>query len=314
VRFDKHNLVKNPIFSPRVNLLYKPNETIQARLTWSTGFRAPQAYDEDLHVTAVGGEGVLIKLTNGLKPEKSNSFSGSFDWTSNFGHWGTNLLLEGFYTQLDDVFVLENIGRDEAGNMVKERRNGSGARVYGVNIDGKIAHGTIAMLQVGFTIQRSEYKTLEAWSQDDTVDKIKYMPRTPDCYGYFTFSTSPLKNFDISLSGVYTGKMYVPHFAPTDINAKNNSFMLKESVSYQSSYQYIKKDEMVHTPDFFELNLKLNYTFVLKDHVRLQVNCGIQNIFNAFQKDLDQGKYRDSGYFYGPTQPRTVFFGLKMFN
>lgn len=123
----------------------------------------PQAYDEDLHVTAVGGEGVLIKLAEGLKPEHSNSISGSIDWTANIGHFQTNLLLEGFYTGLDDVFVLEDMGHDQNGNKVKERRNGNGARVYGVNLDGKIAHGRDAALQVGFTVQRSEYTELEAW-------------------------------------------------------------------------------------------------------------------------------------------------------
>ncbi len=66
VRMDSHNLIDNPIFSPRVNLLYKPSDALQARLTYSTGFRAPQAYDEDLHVTAVGGEGTLIRLAEGL--------------------------------------------------------------------------------------------------------------------------------------------------------------------------------------------------------------------------------------------------------
>ena len=53
-----------------------------------------------------------------------------------------------FYTGLDDVFVLEDMGHDENGNKVKERRNGNGARVYGVNLDGKIAHGRDAALHV----------------------------------------------------------------------------------------------------------------------------------------------------------------------
>ena len=69
-RLDEHNLIDNLIFSPRVNLLYKPMDKLQARATWSTGFRAPQAYDEDLHITAVGGEGVLISIADGLKPEE----------------------------------------------------------------------------------------------------------------------------------------------------------------------------------------------------------------------------------------------------
>lgn len=300
-RLDDHNLIDNPIFSPRLNLLYKPSDKLQARVTWSTGFRAPQAYDEDLHVTAVGGEGVLIKLADGLKAEHSNSISGSIDWTANIGHFQTNLLLEGFYTGLDDVFVLEDMGHDANGNKVKERRNGNGARVYGVNVDGKIAHGRDAALQVGFTVQRSEYTDWEAWSEDPEVAAIKRMPRTPDYYGYFTFTSAPLKNFDWSLSGVYTGRMRVPHFAPAGLP--------EEYVG-----QYITKDEMVHTPDFFDLNVKLNYTFVLNDHIKLQLNGGVQNIFNAFQKDLDKGGYRDSGYFYGPTQPRTYFIGIKITN
>lgn len=300
-RLDDHNLIDNPIFSPRLNLLYKPSDKLQARVTWSTGFRAPQAYDEDLHVTAVGGEGVLIKLADGLKAEHSNSISGSIDWTANIGHFQTNLLLEGFYTGLDDVFVLEDMGHDANGNKVKERRNGNGARVYGVNVDGKIAHGRDAALQVGFTVQRSEYTDWEAWSEDSEVAAVKRMPRTPDYYGYFTFTSAPLKNFDWSLSGVYTGRMRVLHFAPTDLP--------EEYIG-----QYITKDEMVHTPDFFDLNVKLNYTFVLNDHIKLQLNGGVQNIFNAFQKDLDKGGYRDSGYFYGPTQPRTYFIGIKITN
>ena len=36
-------------------------------------------------------------------------------------------------------------------------------------------------------------------------------------------------------------------------------------------------------------------------------------MFNAFQEDLDRGEFRDSGYFYGPTQPRTIFVGVKIF-
>ena len=160
-RLDKHNLIDHPIFSPRVNFLYKPSDNLQARLTYSTGFRAPQAYDEDLHVTAVGGEGVQIRLADGLREERSNSFSGSVDWSFPMGHWQSNILLEGFYTDLHHVFVLEDIGEDQNGDKIKERRNGSGAKVYGVNLDAKVAHGREAQLQLGFTVQRSRYNRAE---------------------------------------------------------------------------------------------------------------------------------------------------------
>jgi outer membrane receptor for ferrienterochelin and colicins len=94
----------------------------------------------------------------------------------------------------------------------------------------------------------------------------------------------------------------VPHFAPTD------------EIPANFPYSYIEKDEMVHTPSFFDFNLKLNYTFYVGKRVKIQLNGGVQNIFNEFQQDLDKGVFRDSGYFYGPTQPRTYFFGLKFFS
>ena len=289
-RMDNHNLIDNPIFSPRVNFLYKPSKDFQARLTYSTGFRAPQAYDEDLHVTAVGGEGVQIRLADNLKEERSNSFSGSLDWTTKFGHWQANILLEGFFTGLDNVFILEDVGFNNDGFAVKERRNGKGARVYGVNADAKIAHGKEFSLQAGFTVQRSRYRQPEVWSEEDGMSlTTKKMMRTPDYYGYFTIISSPIKRLDISLSGTYTGSMDVPHYAG-----------------------YIEKDRMEKTPSFLDINLKAGYTFVLRDHINVQFNAGVQNAFNSFQKDLDKGEFRDSGYFYGPTQPRTLFVGLKI--
>ena len=287
-RVDNHNLIERPILSPRVNLLYKPQDSFQARLTYSTGFRAPQAYDEDLHVTAVGGEGVLIKLADGLREERSNSYSGSVDYTTTLGHWQANVLVEGFYTGLNNVFILEDVGHDANGYAIKERRNGSGARVYGANLDAKLAHGKEAVFSLGFTAQRSHYTEAEEWTDGQFTTR---MMRTPDYYGYFTFTSEPVKNFDFSLSGTYTGSMIVPHYAG-----------------------YIEEDRMETTPSFFDLNVKFNYTFVLHDHIKLQVNTGVQNILNHFQPDLDRGEWRDSGYFYGPGQPRTVFVGVKFAN
>ena len=301
LRLDSHNLIDNPILSPRVNVMWKPNDNIQARLTWSTGFRAPQAYDEDLHVTAVGGEGVLIQLADGLKPERSNSFSGSLDWSMQPGHFQINLLAEAFYTSLSNVFYLQNIGYDAQGNSIQERRNGSGANVYGVNFDAKAAHGTNFYVQAGLTLQRSRYKELTTWSEDPDVEAVRDMPRTPNVYGYFTMSVQPVKALDLSLSGVYTGRMHVPHFAPVD------------AVPEGYEHTYINKDEMVHTPDFIDLSAKVAYTFGMGGRIKLQLNAGVQNILDAFQKDLDKGTYRDSGYFYGPTQPRTLYIGCRVF-
>ena len=44
----------------------------------------------------------------------------------------------------------------------------------------------------------------------------------------------------------------------------------------------------------------------------LEVNAGVTNIFNSYQNDFDRGATRDSGYIYGPSQPRSLTAGLRL--
>ena len=74
----------------------------------------------------------------------------------------------------------------------------------------------------------------------------------------------------------------------------------------------IDANKTVETPQFMDMGFKASYDFRLYDSFNLQLNAGVQNIFNSFQKDFDSGADRDSGYMYGPTLPRTIFFGVKL--
>ena len=84
---------------------------------------------------AVGGEVSLITLDGGLKHESSNSVSASVELYEQFGRWDCNLTVEGFFTQLDNVFTLVQNGHDEQGNLLLTRTNASGARVAGANLE-----------------------------------------------------------------------------------------------------------------------------------------------------------------------------------
>ena len=75
---------------------------------------------------------------------------------------------------------------------------------------------------------------------------------------------------------------------------------------------YIGADRVEKTPSFMDMGVKLAHDFHLYNGVELELNAGVQNIFNAYQKDFDQGADRDSGYIYGPSMPRSWFVGLKM--
>ena len=287
-RLDKHNLINHVIFSPRANLRFNPSEDINLRLSYSSGFRAPQAFDEDLHIENVGGTVSMIERAKNLKEEKSQSFSASADMYHRFGAFQVNFLVEGFYTRLSDVFVLENIGERD-GILIKERRNGSGAKVLGLSMEGKMAYLNKFQIQAGVTLQQSHYSEPHEWNPD--APAVKKMMRTPNTYGYFTATYTPVKPLSIALSGTYTGSMLVPH----------------EPVP-----GFLDKPITVNTEDFFDIALKAAYDFKLYKSMNLQVNAGIQNIFNAYQNDFDKGADRDSGYIYGPSLPRSFFAGVKI--
>ena len=285
-RVDKHNLMRNVVFSPRVNLRYTPHEQVGLRLSYSSGYRAPQAYNEDLHIDALDNKVSLIELAPDLRPEYSHSVSGSVDLYHTFGRVQTNLLVEGFWTLLDDVFTLEKIGENEQGYIIRERRNGSGATVAGVSAELKAGIPGRFEVQAGYTFQRSRYAEPERWS--DEVTPQRRMFRSPDHYGYLTASYTPVRAFTASLFGTFTGPMLVQHNAG-----------------------YIAADTERMTPSFWDMGIRLAYEFRLTRQLRLELSAGVKNVLDSFQSDLDRGAEKDAAYFYGPSLPRTWFFGAK---
>lgn len=287
-RIDKHNLVKNVVFSPRANVRYSPTENVGLRVSYSSGYRAPQAYNEDLHVDAVSGVLSIIRLDPDLKPEYSHSFSASVDLYRNFGQLQTNLLIEGFYTSLKDVFTLVRTDEtDEQGNIIRERRNSSGAKIMGVNLEGRMGIPSVFDLQLGFTVQRSRYNKPFVWAEDSDLPAQRKMFRSPDTYGYFSASYDIVKDFKFSLFGNYTGTMLVQHTYDDEAKEKD-------------------------TPSFFDMGARLSYVVRTSGNLSVEFSGGMKNIFDSYQKDLDYGPLKDAAYIYGPSLPRTVFFGVKM--
>ncbi|MDD2313875.1 MAG: TonB-dependent receptor [Proteiniphilum sp.] len=299
-RLDKHNLVKHAIFSPRLNLRYNPTENINVRLTYSGGFRAPQVFDENLHVDIAGGKQVIRILSDDLIEERSKSISGSVDLYHQSGASLFNLLVEGFYTQLENPFT-----EVKRGNEIIIENAGYGAKVYGMNLEGRAVFGKLLDLQAGATIQRSLYDEERKWwepanAQEEPLDEVtptRRMMRTPDNYAYFVATLTPVNRLSVSLSGNYTGSMLVPHEAGFGVEGKD---------------RFSRVNITEESPSFFELNTKIAYTFNLYYDTQLELNAGVQNMLDAYQKDFDTGAGRASSYIYGPGMPRTFFAGLKV--
>lgn len=282
-------------FVPRLTAMYDITETLKLRGSFAQGYRAPQAFDEDLHTEVLDGDPIFVELDKDLTSETSNSYTASLNYTKREGNTQANLILEGFYTHINNRFINQDL--TDIGNIKHKLKTNATdhLKIMGVNVEANFAFGSQWIWQTGFTYQQSRFSEQQTiWENEDPTDPKKvssdHVMRSPELYGYTTLSYTPIAALKLSYNGVFTGQMYVPHV-----------------IEAQSGEQVIVK-----SPNFYEQNLRAAYTFSLTDNYKLEVFAGVKNIFDQYQKDFDKGKDRDANYIYGPQHPRTYFMGLTL--
>jgi outer membrane receptor for ferrienterochelin and colicins len=294
-RLEKHSEIDGPIVSPRVSALCRLNEFTALRGSFSTGFRPPMVFDEDLHITQIGGEGQIIVNDPDLDPEKSYSFSGGIEFNRS-SNKDRNLFvsLSGFHTQLKDAFSVQ-FDRIEGTALINRRVNAGGARVYGAEIEVTARPADFLSLRGGWTVQRSEYDDEIDISFDEANPIItRRFLRTPDLYGYLSATWELFEDkIDLETSLDITGPMSV-------INAETNAY----------------RDR---TEWFGVFDVKLSRRFGDKRYWKIFVQG--HNLFDSRQDDLDRVvlsgdpsrfHLRDAGYVYGPDRPRSFYTGIEM--
>ncbi|BAV94799.1 colicin I receptor [Ichthyobacterium seriolicida] len=276
------------ILSPRLNIMYSIHEDSRLRLSYSTGFLSPKMFTEDIHQTLAGGELTRVELAPNLKPEKSASYLASIDWGNNYGVDEFYVLLEGFYTQLYNSFVLEDVGDEES--RIFQKKNGGTSHIKGLNLELKYAPNIEWQIQLGGTLQEGLRSEPVKWSDDlDITENDNKFFRSPNLYGNFGITYAPTKDFQNNITGNYLGSMYVPHVSG-----------------------FIEKDKLEKTPDFWVINLRSSYNIHYKEILDIEFSGGISNILDSFQQDSDKGPDKDASYTYGPSKPRTIFVGIKI--
>ncbi len=292
VRMDKHNLLDKVIFSPRASILYKYRKTTQFRFSYGTGFRAPQAFDTDLHIAFAGGGVSRITLADDLKQEDSESFSASINYDKPTEHWIAGFTIEAFHNHLTGVFYQHPNGSDEYGDLF-EKRNGDGATIKGATLELRGNFERKVQLECGFTWQSSKYDNAVAPGGVDGLEPTREFMRAPNQYGFAVLNFTPNRKWNATVNYVYTGEMKMPHVAG-------------EGTGHDT-------DILFTSEKFSEFSAKIGYTLEIESfNSKFEIYGGIKNFTNAYQKAFDIGKNRDSNFTYGPAQPRTFYFGLKM--
>ena len=283
-RMDKHSELENWIFSPRINGKFNIGGGFTARGAFTTGFKAPQTYDEDLHLCGIEGDQRVIRNSADLKEERSYSITAGLEYRGFIYSIPAMFSLTGFSTRLDDGFTERFVSKE--GVIERwERINSDGADVKGVELDLVIRPIRDVEVRSGFTYIKGEYD-----SPNEDFGTKNFL-RTPELTGNLCFFVDPVEVLNLYICGDYIGEAYVPHEVVVD-GQEDPELRLEKSDS------------------FFQIDLGLTYLLPLRG-MATKVNLGIRNITDTYQDDLDEGPDRDPAYVYGPVRPRTVYFGLE---
>ncbi|HMO50256.1 MAG TPA: TonB-dependent receptor [Kiritimatiellia bacterium] len=276
-RVDKHSEINDPILSPRMALKWSPDHDVSVRASYAEGFRAPQVFDEDLHITQVGGEGQVIRNDPELEEERSRSYSLGMEWTPELA--GGRALFETtlFYTELKNAFALENTDNPATPDFEFTRLNRGGAEVYGAEFNVGYQIPDVFEVVLGYVHQKARYA-----DPDEDFGSRDYF-RTPDDYAVLKVTWQNPRLIDVFVGAKYTGPMQVPHYAG-----------------------FIEEDVLKTTESFLTWDASVSRRIV-----GLRWTLGVKNITDEYQDDLDQGPERDAGYVYGPRMPRTFYVSAK---
>jgi outer membrane receptor for ferrienterochelin and colicins len=272
VRTDWHNALDAPIVSPRFALLYSPKDDLDVRVSVARGFRAPQIFDEDLHLTAVGGDVRLVELDPNLREERATNIMAGAEWKPALGRGQALVEATLFHTRLTNLF--HTLTTDSA--LVKT--NLGGARVEGVEVNLGWGIGDDLVIQGGIVSQRAVFD-----SPEPTFGSRDFF-RTPRHYGSVTTRWRSHSGWEAFAGMKFTGRMTAPHYAG-----------------------FVESDRLERTDRFVTLDASLSRALG-----SVTLTAVGRNLTNAYQRDFDRGPLRDAAYVYGPRMPRSFGLSARM--
>ncbi len=287
-RLDRSTGLDRAIFSPRVAAAYEVSPRLKLRAGFSTGFRAPEIFSEDLHIETLGAGQVRIRNAPGLAEEHAVIGLAGFEWRPDpaDGRWVIDATISA--AALRDTFVLGEIRTDADGFLYQQRTNASGSRVGGAEANLSFEPSAALRLTAGVSWHRSRYGEAEVVFDDTpeggtTLITTRDYLRTPRLGAVAQAVWTPHHSIDAYLGLKYTGRM----------DALNQ-----------------RTGMLIRTPDFWVVDVGGTRHFQLgRQHLDLTI--GVKNLLDQRQRDLEAGANRDSTYVYGPRLARSFHASLR---
>ncbi|CAM2063791.1 TonB-dependent receptor [Sulfidibacter corallicola] len=283
LRIDRHSELSSEIISPRIALRWMAAPGITLRTSVSSGFQAPKVFDEDLHISQVGGEGLIIENAEDLKEETAvNYLIGAEVMPPLLKPYQIYAEFNLFYTRIEDQFLVVEADDPTTDPFEFSRQNFGEAEVYG----GEVNVGY--RWQKKWDVQLGYVRKKNLLQEPDPDFSTREEFRTPDQYANLSLFWNPQRTSRLFLGYRYTGTMKSPHYAG-----------------------YIQEDRLETLPEFHTLDASYSHQISLGENREMEISLGGNNLTNTFQKDIDQGPDRDSTYVYGPRFPRRFFLNVQ---
>lgn len=280
IRADKHSDIEDWIVSPRAAVRYTASPEWTFRASISTGFRAPQIFNEDFHIEILD-DPTRTRNSPDLKEESSISYTGGFIWTPAAAGNRLQVDVEVYRTDIEDTFnVPDVILTDSSGNF-KLRENSGGSSVQGIEANVLYRFTNNLSVEGGIAYNDATFDEEQEVIPGEFEDRFL---ENPEWSGTAQLIYQNEDFLDMFLGLVYTGPMIAVNEEDGFLNRDTESFFV---VDFS-----VKRH--------FELGMAENGP-------HLDLTLGVRNLFDQYQDDLTSGPGRDAGYFYGPRFPRSFF-------
>ncbi len=280
------------IFSPRLNLKYKPGTWTTLRTNFGTGFRVVNLFTED-HAFVTGQRSV--EILDKLKPERSYNGSLNINHVFVLGNSQGSIDLEAYYTYFTNKIIPDY---DTPGKIIYANTDGH-AETMGLGVNMTQEFTFPLSFNAGFNLQRVT-QTEPDESGDIRTSKIEY---APDWSGTLSANyrwKKPHITFAYTLR--ITGPMALPEVF--DLDEQGNP-LLQPRPTRSSPFAF----QNVQVSKDFSRNFNLY--------------LGIQNLFN-YRQEISPlvgfndpttppgfSRYFDTAYAFSPIHGREFYLGFK---
>lgn len=282
-----------PAMLPQIGLNWKPNEHWELGASHRLTQRAPQIFEEDIHLSMLGAQPIFVVWQGNLKPERGHQ---ALVW----GKWRrkptrglqTELQFRCTVQRLSGIFVWENASAEEQ-YFLKEKTNGSGLWMVSPSLDAELKGRNWKLQAQGNANFQFLDEPQSLWDESEwgIPGRHNRLLQVPHWSGLIRAEWFPGAQNRWSVAG------YIRFWGPMDV--------LRMPTLEQ------ELPTVTISPKFVEVSLTARKQWIWAERFSVEGELSLHNLTNALQADYGQGIHRDPNYVYGPGAPRRVGLGIR---